>query len=82
MWAHRLNCWNTIDSRARTLHGATSQEAREAVRYGSGMMVSMKRGKGGVFTAGLSEWIMGLAKREFYTQQVTRNVLNRFMSQE
>jgi hypothetical protein len=48
-------------------------------RYGSGMVVSMKRGKGEVFCAGSCEWLMGLAKGDFVTQQVTRNVIDRFL---
>jgi hypothetical protein len=48
-------------------------------RYGSGMVVSMTHGKGQVFTAGSCEWLTGLAKGDFCTQQITRNVLNRFL---
>lgn len=69
---------HAIESRARSLFGTVSEQTKEQAKYGSGMMVSMKRGKGEVFTAGLSEWVMGLAKGEFYTQAVTRNVLDRF----
>ena len=49
-------------------------------RYGSGMVVSMTRGRGQVFTAGSCEWLTGLAKGDFVTQQVTRNVLDRFLA--
>ena len=48
-------------------------------RYGSGMIVHMPRGRGEVFCAGSCEWIMGLAKGDFCTQQITRNVLDRFL---
>lgn len=48
-------------------------------RYGSGMIVHMPRGKGEVFTAGSCEWVMGLAKGDFCAQQITRNVLDRFL---
>jgi hypothetical protein len=47
-------------------------------RYGSGMVVSMKKGRGEVFTAGSCEWVMGLAHHDPFTEQITRNVLERF----
>jgi len=68
-----------LANKAKRLSGSTSPEALQKHRYGSGMIVSMPRGKGEVFTAGSCEWVMGLARDEFYTQQVTRNVLNRFL---
>jgi hypothetical protein len=46
------------------------------------MIVSMTRGQGEVFTAGSCEWVMGLARGDFSTEQVTRNVLNRFLGRE
>ena len=49
-------------------------------RYGSGMIVSMRRGRGEVFCAGSCEWVMGLARGDFVTEQVTRNVLDRFLA--
>jgi len=52
---------------------------RDPQRYGSGMVVSMTRGKGEVFTAGSCEWLTGLARGDFCTQQITRNVLDRFL---
>jgi hypothetical protein len=63
---------------ASTLDGSTSPENLDKRRYGSGMMVHMTRGKGEVVTAGSCEWIMGLKLNDFYTQQITRNVLDRF----
>jgi hypothetical protein len=64
---------------ARMFSGATDQEARDRNRYGAGMIVSMRRGAGEVFTAGSCEWVMGLALDDFQTAQITRNVLNRFL---
>jgi hypothetical protein len=43
------------------------------------MIVSMTRGQGEVFTAGSCEWLTGLARGDFCTQQITRNVLDRFL---
>jgi len=60
--------------------GASADNSdRDPQRYGSGMVVSMTRGKGEVFTAGSCEWIMGLARGDFCTQKITRNVLDRFL---
>lgn len=39
----------------------------------------MAKGKGEVFCAGSCEWLTGLARGDFSTEQVTRNVLNRFL---
>jgi hypothetical protein len=61
-----------------SLYGDQSPESLAKARYGSGMMVHMPRGKGEVLTAGTCEWIMGLKRNDFFTQQITRNVLQRF----
>jgi hypothetical protein len=63
---------------ASTLHGSTSPKNLDERRYGSGMIVHMTRGKGEVVTAGSCEWIMGLKLNDFFTQQITRNVLDKF----
>jgi hypothetical protein len=42
------------------------------------MIVHFSRGAGEVFTAGTCEWVSGLIDREFYTERITKNVLNRF----
>ena len=52
--------------------------ARRKFQYGSGMVVGMKRGKGEVLTAGSCEWIMGLTRSDAFTEQITRNALDRF----
>ena len=56
------------------------EEARRRHRHGSGMVVSMPKGKGQVVTAGSCEWVMGLTKRDPFTEQITRNILTRFIS--
>ncbi|KAF4986585.1 hypothetical protein FDECE_15868 [Fusarium decemcellulare] len=48
--------------------------------YGAGMVVSFTRNKGEVFTAGTCEWVHGLVQRDFFVQVITRNVLDRFIS--
>ncbi len=42
------------------------------------MMVTFTRGAGTVFHAGSCEWVAGLKRRDAATEQVMRNVLNRF----
>jgi hypothetical protein len=65
---------------AHTLDDSTAPEALDKRRYGSGMIVHMTRGAGEVVTAGTCEWIMGLKLNDFYTQQVTRNILDKFIA--
>jgi hypothetical protein len=66
--------------RARIHEGSESDVAMARHRYGAGMMVSMPKGKGEVFTAGSCEWVMGLSRNDTFTQAITRNVLMRFTS--
>ena len=66
-------------STTRMTPGPTPPDGPETQRYGSGMIVSMARGRGEVLTAGSCEWVMGLARGDFTTQQITRNVLDRFL---
>ena len=49
-------------------------------RYGSGMIAAFSRGAGHVFNAGSAEWVSGLIHRDWFTEQITRNVLDRFTS--
>lgn len=58
--------------------GEATPEARETIRRGSGMMASFERGRGGAFNAGTCEWVSGLIHRDFFTERITRNVLDRF----
>jgi len=51
--------------------------ARARYRHGSGMVVAMEKGRGQVITAGSCEWVMGLRKRDPFTEAITRNVLMR-----
>jgi len=43
-----------------------------------GAIAYFERGKGSVFNAGSCVWVRGLAYEDFFTMQITRNVLNRF----
>lgn len=54
--------------------------ARKRYQHGSGMLVSMPKGKGEVVTAGTCEWVMGLTRHDPFTEAITRNVLTRFTS--
>jgi hypothetical protein len=63
---------------ATVRYGALNEETRSAGPRANGMIVSFQKGKGSVFHAGSCEWVAGLKFNDFYTQTVTRNVLNRF----
>jgi len=63
---------------AQALYGDTSAKSMLKIRYGSGMVVSYKRGQGEVVNAGSCMWSLGLKKRDFFTEQITHNVLRKF----
>lgn len=65
---------------ASVLTGRKDEAAIEATKRGAGMIVHFTKGKGEVFHAGTCDWIMGLTRRDAMVEQVTRNVLNRFMA--
>ncbi len=65
---------------ARLMTGSTEPAAMTRYRYGAGMLVSMRVGRGEVVTAASCEWVMGLKRNDEATQQITRNVLDRFIS--
>ena len=43
-------------------------------------MVSFPKGKGEVFHAGSCEWVAGLIRRDAMVEQVTRNVIGRYLA--
>lgn len=45
---------------------------------GAGMIAYFERQKGSVFNAGSPTWVRGLEMGDFFTQQITKNVLDRF----
>ncbi|KIW18235.1 hypothetical protein PV08_02523 [Exophiala spinifera] len=50
--------------------------------YGSGMVASVAKGQGQIFCAGTAEWVVGLIKKDFFTQKITTNVLDRFSGRQ
>ena len=60
------------------IYGIANEETLAKSYHGSGMMVSMRRGRGEVLTAASCEWVMGLKRNCPYTQRITRNILDRF----
>jgi hypothetical protein len=66
--------------RASLLAPDLSEESLAKHARGSGMVVSFRRGRGEVFTAATCEWVHGLIVGDVYTETITRNVLERFLS--
>jgi hypothetical protein len=64
---------------ARILYGEVNDETIALAGRGSGMIVSLRRGRGEVFHAGSVEWVAGLLRRDPQVERVTSNVLNRFL---
>ena len=50
-----------------------------AVERGAAMMAIMTAGKGTVFNAGCCNWVSGLIYGDSTIEQITRNVLDRFL---
>jgi hypothetical protein len=67
---------------AKGVYGEVTPETLEKVQYGSGMVVEYRRGDGCVVNAGSCAWVQGLKKRDFFTEQVTRNILNKLGGSE
>ncbi|MEM7226417.1 MAG: N,N-dimethylformamidase beta subunit family domain-containing protein [Pseudomonadota bacterium] len=59
--------------------GKSDEAALARVDRGSGMIVHFTKGKGEVFHAGTTEWVAGLLRGDQGVEQVTRNVLDRFL---
>ena len=51
------------------------------MKRGSGMIVNFPKGKGEVFHAGSCEWVAGLLRGDAMVEQVTTNVLDRYVRQ-
>jgi len=64
---------------AEAIDGEATPETMAKRRYGSGMIVNFKRGRGEVFTAATCDWVVGLKDRDPYVERITRNVLDRFL---
>jgi len=67
-----------LDVCARIVYGDDSLESQARMLRGHAVMASFRRGKGEVFNAGTTEWVHGLAARDPFVTQITRNVLKRF----
>jgi hypothetical protein len=63
---------------AETLYGEATDETVDRVSRGSGMMVTMIKGRGEVFHAGTTNWVAGLINRDPFVERITRNVLDRY----
>jgi hypothetical protein len=64
---------------ASVLMGRSDAEAIERTKRGCGMIVNFRKGEGEVFHAGSSDWIIGLTRGDEMVEQVTRNVLDRYL---
>ena len=60
--------------------GKVTPEALDSARRGNGMIVHWRKGAGEIFTAATCEWVMGLTRKDPQVEQVTRNVLDRFIA--
>jgi hypothetical protein len=67
-----------LDFKTLVIEDEVTPATKDKHRYGSGMIVHMRKGRGEVFTAGSCEWVMGLKLGDSFTEQITRNVLSKF----
>ncbi len=67
-----------LDVCAQIVYGDASARNQARMLRGHAAMASFRRGKGEVFNAGTTEWAHGLAARDPFVTQITRNVLGRF----
>ncbi|MCV6583893.1 MAG: GldG family protein, partial [Marinibacterium sp.] len=65
---------------ARSIEGNEDTETVDKYRYGSAQIVVAPKGKGEIFCAGTVYWYLGLKWGDRTTQQITRNVLDRYTS--
>lgn len=63
---------------AEALFNTVTPEARREIRYGSGMMVAFRKGRGTVFHAATCWWVSGLIDGDRIVEKITRNILDRF----
>lgn len=70
-----------LEGLAVAMYGEDIPEYQRDTTRGSAMIGSFTRGKGEVFTAGSTEWVMGLIMREEFTEKVTHNVLKKFIGE-
>ena len=65
--------------KAQALYGSSDPEDIARASRGNGVMVYWPKGSGEVFCAATCEWVMGLTRQDGQVEQVTRNVLTRFL---
>jgi hypothetical protein len=65
----------------KLMTGGDAETDLQRYRHGAAMLVHMAKGKGEVVTGASCEWVMGLTRADPFTQQITRNVLNRFLAE-
>ena len=65
---------------AQSIYGESNEETQAKFRYGSSMVVNMKKGDGEVFNAATTEWVNGLKQRDPFVEKITRNVLDKFQA--
>ncbi len=64
--------------KAQAIFGEVTEETLDRCTRGNGVIVHWHRGKGEVFNAATCEWVMGLTRRDWQVERITRNVLTRF----
>ena len=69
-----------VEFKVSEFFGQDTPDLRRENQYGAGQMAIFSRNNGTVFNAGSCEWVNGLRLREPFTEQITRNVLDRFVS--
>lgn len=52
----------------------------DGIERGAGMIAILESGRGTIFNAGYSEWISGLLHHDFFVEKITRNVLDRLLT--
>lgn len=64
--------------KAMARYGAVSPETLDRSMRGNGVVLYWRRGRGEVFNAATCDWVMGLTRRDWQVERITRNVLDRF----
>ena len=62
--------------------GSWPKDANLRSKYGASVIAVMPKGSGEVFNAGTTSWVNGLRDGDFFTQQITRNVLNGYVGEK
>lgn len=68
-----------LRSITRIVYGSAAQANLAKLRYGAAVISVVPAGDGEIFCACSSGWVMGLQKRDKFIEQVTNNVLQRYV---